>query len=454
MQKSAIRSLLLATTLIAASPAAHADGTWIASPDRIEGSLRAGSRDVPVTPGSDTVLTIRNVKPGATFVALHGATVLNAEPVTADAKGAADIKFTVPADTQPGNHPLTVLMQNPPGVMLVNLKVSTVLAASNQGAFDLQAAPVGERAYQVAASTDGKLYVTSARGAKEESSLIRLDAATLAPEAKATLAASAKPADGLIDVFGLGVDDRNGRIWTTNTLNNTVTVYDKATLTVVKVFPEGSVLHPRDVVIDQANNRAYVNAALSGTVHVYDAATLEPTGTLFFEAAEGREVFGTMSLSLDAKAGRLYTLSRDSSWLGWADLASGKVTTIKVPQMRGGSGIAHDPETGRMFVTSQESNNLLVLDSDGKVLADTYVGAGGLSVAWNAPSKEVFVATRAGGTVSVLDVDGKLKANLPVGDLPNHLVVGPDDSVYVVSMYGAPNDKDQTGSVTRITAKN
>jgi DNA-binding beta-propeller fold protein YncE len=93
-----------------------------------------------------------------------------------------------------------------------------------------------------------------------------------------------------------------------------------------------------------------------------------------------------------------------------------------------------------------------VLDKEGKLVADTYVGAGGVGIVWNAKTRQVYAATRAGGTVAVLDADGKLVANLPMGDVPNHLTVDADGAVYAVTMYG-PKDESQAGTVTRITAK-
>ncbi|HMR32268.1 MAG TPA: hypothetical protein PKA13_18580 [Geminicoccaceae bacterium] len=453
MSRSVLRTLLLTSTLIVSGAAvAIAETAWIGAPSTIKGSLRAGTREAPVQPGDETVLTVRNLKPGATITVVRGSELLTPQQLAVDEKGAVDVPIKVPADAEIGLHPLTVISHNPPGVMLVNLKLSKVVPASNEGAYAVTSAEVGERAYQSALSKDGKLFVASARGRNEESRLLRLNAETLEVEAEAKLAASADPKDGLIDVFGVGVDDANGRVWTTNTLNNTVTVYDAGDLSPIKVFEEGSIAHPRDVVIDQANGRAYVNAALTGAVEVYDSKTLEHVDTLHFDAAAGRAIFGTVSLDLDEKAGRLYSVSRDTPWVGWIDLKTGKSTAFEVPQMSGGTAIAHDPETGRMYVASQDSDNLIVLDSEGRVLADTYIGAGGLGVAWDPATKRVYAATRAGGTVAVLDSDGKMVANLPLGDLPNHLTAGPDGAVYAVAMYG-PKDDDQSGSVSRITPK-
>jgi DNA-binding beta-propeller fold protein YncE len=453
MSKSLLKTILLTSTLLAAGGGvAIADTAWVAGPTTIKGSLRAGTREAPIQPGGETVLTVRNVKPGATITVLRGAELLTPQPLTADDKGSVDVPIKVPADAELGLQPLTVISNNPAGTMLVNLKLSKVIPASNEAGFELKSAEVGDRAYQAAVSTDGKLFVTSARGKESESRLIRLDARTLAVEAEAKLATSADPKNGLVDVFGIGVDNANGRVWTTNTLNNTVSVYDARDLSVVKVFPENSIPHPFDVVIDEENNRAYVNAALTGDVEVYDAGTLEHVDTLRFDAAAGRAVFGSMNLDLDAKAGRLYSVSRDTPWAGWIDLKTGKSTTFEVPQLAGGSSVAHDPETGRIYLVGQDSDNLVVLDKEGKFVSETTIGAGGLSVVWDAKAKKAYAATRAGGTVTVLDGDGKIEANLPLGDLPNHLAIDADGAVYAVTMYG-PKDQSQTGTVTRITAR-
>lgn len=448
------KSALLASTLIACGfSIAHADSTWIAAPDHIDGSLRAGSREVPVQPGDETQLLVRRVPAGASITVLHGAELLTPEPMVADDKGTVSIPIKVPADAEPGNHPLTVISQNPPGVTLVNLKLSKIVPPLDVEGFELATIKVGERAYQSAVSAGGKLFVASARGPNEESRLIRIDAKTLKPEAEAKIAASADAKDGLVDVFGVAVDNAHGRVWTTNTLNETVSVYDANDLSAVKVFEEGSVGHPRDVVIDEAAKRAYVSIGLGSNVAVYDTETLERLDDLTFEVKGSRERFASMTLSLDVDKGRLYSISRETPWVSWIDLKTGKSTGVEVPGMLGGSGISHDPETGNIWLTAQDSNNVILLDEAGKVLADTYVGAGGVSIVWNPVTKQAYATTRAGGTVAVLDENARLVANLPIGDVPNEITVAPDGAVYAVAMYGTPNDDDKAGSVTRITPK-
>ncbi|EPG9147697.1 YncE family protein [Klebsiella variicola] len=452
MRRISVWSVLLASTIaMSTATTAYADSQWAAATTTFPGNIRAGSREVPVKPGDKTVVAIKNLQAGTTVTMLNGTEVLTPKPLTADEKGNLNIPLTVPADAATGLHPLTVITQNPASVSQVMLKLSRIVPPKNTEAFRLQTTSVGERAYQSAVSADGKLFVTSARGPKDGSRLMRLNAGTLAIEAEATLPKDKKGEQ--IGVFGVGVDNAHNQVWTTNTLAETVTVYDAKTLSVVKVFPEGSVSHPRDVVIDEANNRAYVSAALTSFVEVYDTKTLEHIGQLEFVVERGKNLFNSTDLTLDSAGGKLYGVSRDTPWVGWIDLKTGKSTTVKVPQAQGATDIARDPQTGRLYVASQETNNIVVLDADGKVLADTYIGAGGVSVVWDPLTSQVFAATRAGGTVAVLNKDGKLVANIPMDNTPNNLTAGPDGAVYLVSMYGTTGDKVQTGSVTKITAQ-
>ncbi len=450
MNNFSIKSMLLASAfVVSGSGVVWADQTWQSGSTSFPGSIRAGSREVPVQPGDDTVVTIQRLPAGATVQVLNGTDVLTAEPLSADEKGGLKVPVSVPKDAEFGFHPLTVVTENPASVSQVVLKLSRIVPPLNAEAFKLQTAAVGERAYQSAVSADGKLFVASARGPNDGSRLLRLDATTLEKEAEAEVPKDSKGEQ--IGVFGIAVDNARKQVWTTNTLAETVTVYNADDLSVAKVFPEGSVQHPRDVVIDEANGRAYVSAALSGFVEVYDTATLEHVGQLEFVANRGRALFNSTDLALDTKAGRLYSVSRDTPWVGWIDLATGKSTTVEVPQAQGATDIAFDPVSGRLFVASQESNNVVVLDNEGKLIADTYIGAGGVSVVWDPVSAQAFAAVRAGGTVAVVDVDGTLVANIPADETPNHLTVGPDGAVYLVAMYGTAGDGAQTGSVTRIT---
>jgi DNA-binding beta-propeller fold protein YncE len=450
MRKFPVLSMVSAIAIFCATASlALAESPWQPAATTLPGSARAGSRDEPVKAGDATTVALQRMPAGTKVTVLQGANLLTPAPLTVGEDGKLSVPITIPEGLGAGLYPLTIVTENPASVSQVMLKLSDIVPAKNSEAFKLATTPVGERAYQSAISANDKLFVASARGPKDGSKLLRLDAATMAVEAEAELALDAKGKQ--IGVFGLAVDNGHGKVWTSNTLSDTVTVYNADDLKLAKTFPEGSVAHPRDIVIDEANNRAYVSAALSPFVEVYDTETLAHLGQLQFVADGGKSVFGTTDLALDAKAGKLYSISRDTPYIGWIDLATGKSTTVKLPQLQGATDIARDPVSGRLFVVSQESNNLVVLDAEGKLLADTYIGAGGVSVVWDAQSAQVFAATRAGGTVAVLDGNGTLVANIPVDDTPNHLTVGADGTVYLVSMYGGRGDDSMAGSITKIT---
>lgn len=439
---------LLASTLILTG-AAQAD-IWQAGPQTIEGSIRAGSREGVVKPGDKTQIAGRRMTPGQTVQIMRGTELLTPEPVTVDADGKFTADINVPADAGIGLHPLTVIAANPPGTTMVDLKLSQPQPLSGEDRFALTPAPTGQRAYLSALSDDGtRLYVAAARG-DAGPALVRYDTATMAEDARADIAKDAK--GEAMGVYGLDVDDKTGNVWTTETLKNTLVVYGPD-LKPIKIFDDEIINHPRDVVVVEQTGRVYVNAALTGKIHVFDAVTMEELPPLMLEADGGRKVLASMSLEYDPTARRLYSVSRETPFVGWVDVETGKAGSWEVEGMSGASGIDRDPETGRIYIASQNSDNLIVLSDKGEKIADTPVGAGALSVAWDGQTDRAYVASRGAGTVTVADADGKIVANLPLGELPNHVVSDGKGNAYAVAMFGAPDDGDETGSVSKITVK-
>ena len=451
-----LRSGLLACSfLVAASGAALfpslalADG-WVAAASEIEGSVRAGSSTKPLYAGDTAEITGSRMVPGQTVQFMHGTQLLSDAPVTVGDDGKFSASVEVPADSDAGLHPLIVIAANPPAVEIVDLKISQDVPLSGEDRFEITTGAVADRAYQVAMSDDGKIFVASGRG-DSGPAIVRLDAETMAEDGRAEIPNDMKGEK--FGAFGIAYDPTHQRVWATSTPTGNAVIYDADTLTPVKTLPEDSIGHPRDVVIDAAAGRAYINDAMTGNVHVYDTDTLEQLEPMLFTTETGKEVFATMSLDLDADQMRLYSVSLETSWVGWLDLKTGESHSFEVKAIKGGAGIAHDPETGRMFIVGQYSDNLVVLDDTGEMLAETDIGAGALSVAFDASTGQVYVASRGAGTLTVLDVDGNITANLPFGDAPNHVLADGNGAVYGVSMYGAKDDDDAAGSVSRISAK-
>jgi DNA-binding beta-propeller fold protein YncE len=109
-----------------------------------------------------------------------------------------------------------------------------------------------------------------------------------------------------------------------------------------------------------------------------------------FVVERGKNLFNSTDLILDSAGGKLYGVSRDTPWVGWIDLKTGKSTTVKVPQAQGATDIV-DPQTGRLYVASQETNNVVVLDDGGR---GYLYWCRGVSVVWDPVTSQVFAATR------------------------------------------------------------
>ena len=223
-------------------------------------------------------------------------------------------------------------------------------------------------------------------------------------------------------------------VWVTNTRQNTVAVYRQSDLGLVKQFAPGTVPHARDVIVDQSLGKAYASATGTPDVVVIDTGTLEVAKKISVRSKKRGEEFSAASLSFDAAAHRLYVAGFSTSEVAVINTQTDEVENVfAVPGGRSTIGISHDPQTGRIFVAAQGSDNLIVLDGkDGKVIADTPIGAGALNVVFDPVKRLAYVANRGAGTVAVTDVDGKIVANLGAYPLANHVALGKAGTIYVV----------------------
>ena len=434
----------------AMAPLAEAQSLF-AEPAAFSGAVRAGGKapGQPVHAGDTVVFSGRQFAPGQAVTLLRGTTPLNEAPILADAEGNFSFDYALPADAALGLQPVVVVTSGPDSAGVVEVKVSPEIPLSGEARFDIQVAPLVRGLYQVAYGATGKaLYVTAAVGRPpvKESALLKVDPETLEILAQAAPAAAPARADGreggVFAVYGLGTDDAAGTVWVTNTRQNTVAVYRQDDLSLVKQFPENSVAHPRDVVIDGTHGRAYVSAGEGGVIAVFDTATLEQIGEIAVTSARRGGAFTVMSLDLDAEAGKLYTVSMTTPEAAEIDLASQAVRIIPVPGAVRGSGIAHDTAGGRLFVASQDSDDLIVVDTaSGKVLQDVAVGAGALNVAFDPESGLAYVASRGAGTLTAVDGNGAIVANLDGGSYPNHLMVH-EGQVFAVNKSLGENDPE------------
>jgi YVTN family beta-propeller protein len=449
-------SILLAGTVpaLAQTPFGQVDA---ASSVRV--TFASAQSGKPIEAGSQVNVTGQGFRPGQQVTLFYGATALNASPLVADAEGKVSTSISIPASAVAGPHPIVVVAKEPYTAVVAELKVSPTVPLSGQQNFTITHAEETRGLYQSAYSAKNNTLFTASsvgRPPVSQSELLKLDADKLTVLARGTppqTPPSNRPgpggqggsqAPGVFAVYGVGVDDTKGTVWTTNTRQNTVAVYNQSDLSLVKQFPEGTVEHARDVIVDDTLGKAYVGATGTPELIVIDTGSLEVVKPITVQSAQRGQTFSVFSLSLDRAAHKLYTVSMTTNEVAVINTQTDTVEkVIPVPGARSAIGVSHDPQTGRIFVASQGSDNLIVLDGNtGAVIADTPVGAGALNVAFDPVKRRAYVANRNAGTVTVTDADGKIIANLGPAPLANHVSLGKNGVVYAVDKSAGQRDAE------------
>lgn len=450
MQKQYVRRLQFALSLalyaaVGAVAAVGAQG--FSQPDiDFNGSVRASGG---VVKAGDTVeISGIEFKPGQSITLLRGDIALNTTPYIADAEGRFSGSFALPDNAAIGRHPIVVRADNPDAATVFELKVSEEVPLSGSEKFDAVSNKLVQGLYQAAFSAKSNaLFVTAAVGRPPvtQSELLKIDPETLEIIARVTPAqVEGKTDERVYAVYGVGVDDANGYVWVTNTRDDTAAVYRQSDLSLVKQFEPGLVPHGRDVVVDSKNRRVYASAFGAPIVAVFDAQTLEVLPPIEIQSSVRGETFSPMALNLDAEASLLYTVSMSTGEVAVIDSATGKVNRVfALPNANAASGVAVDAQGRRLFIASQGSDNLLIVDSEsGAVLHDVYVGAGAVYVTFDPHSRLAFVPNRAAGTVTAVNSSGEIIANLAGGTFPNHIVTDGRGNMFAVNKSRGADDPD------------
>ncbi|GAC1036854.1 hypothetical protein thsps117_16110 [Pseudomonas sp. No.117] len=408
--------------------------------------------------GSEVSLEGRGFTPGQRITLSRAGVALNPDAAyVADAQGSFKATLRIPADAAPGQHPIVVSTAEPAGAAIFPFKVSPVVPPSGADAYSLTAVKLVPGLYQVDISAkSGALFVTSAVGRPpvKVSQLLKLDPKDLSIERQITPAAAPGGDAGVFAVYGVGVDDRNGNVWTTNTRQNTVAVYRQRDLGLVKQFAPGVVPHAHTVVIDDKLDRAFASAAMTPEIVSFDAKTPAVRKHISIESSVRGEQFAVVGMHLDPAVHKLYAVSLKTNEAAVIDAKTEQVEKVfPIQGAKTPMGVAHDPQTDRLFITAQGSDNLLIVDAKtGQTLHDVATGAGALNVAFDPVKRLAYVTNRGAGTLTVVDPDGNIKANLELGTFPNHAVVDGKGVVYAVNKAKGQDDAEGD-RITRVVAK-
>ena len=397
--------------------------------------------------GEKAIFTGVNLAPGAKITAVGTAEknwLAEGQTATANEQGVAEIKdVQIPADAA---FRAPVQFSYEIGGNTVTRVLKQTVAASqtsfNEQNYEINTVETAPGLYQSVVNDKGEIFVARSNGRppKEDGSIYKLDAATLKVKAEKKLA------DGTPAAYGIGLDNKNGLVWITNTRSDQVAVYRQDNLELVHQWEKGSSTHPRDVVVDETTGLAYVSIvdrrSDSGRIDVYSAQEKKIVRTI-----EIPEFPSVMSMDLDQKTGNLYTVSLSSPKAARINVRNNDdIKTYDLgDKVDRASGVAYVPGKDVFYVASQGTGNAVVVDAkDGKIIAEIPTGAGALNAKYNATDNRVYVTNRAAGTITVIDVNtNTVVANLPAGANANHASVGPDGAVYAVNKGSRANDTEK-----------
>ena len=304
--------------------------------------------------------------------------------------------------------------------------------------------------FQVAYSKKtNKIWVAGTADRDEHvSTIARIDANSLKIEAVAELPIVKNDKGYSYEgAYGITVDDEEGTVWVTSTRDNSVAVYDQATMKQLwtnaglgKDDPNW-IEHPREVRVDHESGKAFVTGRFF--VSAIDLKTKKVEKIQLEGAPDGGTRYISMNILVDG--GKLYVPERTGGKLFVIDTKTFKVEkTISVKGDKDGevrpSDVAIDHSQNEIYVSSQgvkgENSGVSVYD------ATTYefkkfipVGTQALSLDNDEANDLVYVTDFGTGKVGVIDggAADKLIAEVAMnGGKANDLVVLPNGSVVAV----------------------
>ena len=304
--------------------------------------------------------------------------------------------------------------------------------------------------FQVAYSKKtNKIWVAGTADRDEHvSTIARIDANSLKIEAVAELPI-VQDAKGYSyeGAYGITVDDEEGTVWVTSTRDNSVAVYDQATMKQLwtnaglsKDDPNW-IEHPREVRVDHESGKAFVTGRFF--VSAIDLKTKKVEKIQLEGAPDGGTRYISMNILVDG--GKLYVPERTGGKIFVIDTKTFKVEkTISVKGDKDGevrpSDVAIDHSQNEIYVSSQgvkgENSGVSVYDATTHEFKKFIpFGTQALALDNDEANDLVYVSDFGTGKVGVIDggAADKLIAEVAMnGGKANDLVVLPNGSVVAV----------------------
>ena len=304
--------------------------------------------------------------------------------------------------------------------------------------------------FQVAYSKKtNKIWVAgTADRDKHVSTIARIDANSLKIEAVAELPIVKNDKGYQYDAaYGITVDDVDGTVWVTNTTDNSISVYNQATLQqtwttagIAETDPNW-IEHPRSVLVDHESGKAFVTGRFF--VSAIDLKTKQVEKIQLEGAPDGGTRYISMNILVDG--GKLYVPERTGGKIFVVDTKTFKVeSTFDTKGNAEGevrpSDIAIDHSQNEIYVSSQgvkgANSGVSIYDATTHEFKKFIpVGTQALSLDNDEANDLVYVSDFGTGKVGVIDggAADKLIAEVAMnGGKANDLVVLPNGSVVAV----------------------
>ena len=304
--------------------------------------------------------------------------------------------------------------------------------------------------FQVAYSKKtNKIWVAgTADRDKHVSTIARIDANSLKIEAVAELPIIKNDKGYQYDAaYGITVDDVDGTVWVTNTTDNSISVYDQATLQqtwttagIAETDPNW-IEHPRSVLVDHESGKAFVTGRFF--VSAIDLKTKQVEKIQLEGAPDGGTRYISMNILVDG--GKLYVPERTGGKIFVVDTKTFKVeSSFDTKGNAEGevrpSDIAIDHSQNEIYVSSQgvkgANSGVSIYDATTHEFKKFIpVGTQALALDNDEANDLVYVSDFGTGKVGVIDggAADKLIAEVAMnGGKANDLVVLPNGSVVAV----------------------
>jgi DNA-binding beta-propeller fold protein YncE len=230
-------------------------------------------------------------------------------------------------------------------------------------------------------------------------------------------------------VHGAGFAPKSGHGFTTNSGDQTVTMFDLKTLQPIKQIKIGPGLD--GIMYDEADDKIILtNHSRPGTLTALDPSSGDVVATVELEdtAPEGAAADGK---------GRIFVNNEGTNTIQVIDTKTWKaVESWKLDPCEGPTGIAYDKATNRIF--SGCSKTSVVVDAaTGKVVATIANGTRVDALGWDAAKKLMYIPNGGEGNVTVVHQDSADKYTViaTVATFPGAKTITVDPNTHVAYLF-------------------